>query len=293
MGGESDFNGYEDLVRIYDIAGDSWSSGAAMPVATNAGSVVVDGNFAYLIGGEDDSGFVTDAVYRYNISDDSWDTMASMPNAACAQGAVLGDGIIYVFGGADGASNTPGTTYSFAAYYDIEHDFWGILNDMITPRAWVGAAVLGDKIYAIGGNDASEIFSTVESTWILSHFEKQITLLQNQLTQANNDIAALEGDIAALEGDVSDLTDANAALRLKIVNLSAQLNQTTDDLNAALEAANNNANNAKTAADSANMIGMIGIIIGIVAILIAVIALVMKKKAPIQQMQPMPPMPPQ
>ena len=285
MGGESNFVNYEQQVQIYNVTTDSWWSGTDMPVGVTSGAVVTIGADAYYFGGENWTD-ITDEVLKYNIPGDSWARVTRMPDAVCAEAAIVGpDGLIYVFGGADGASNIPTTTFAFGSFYDVAADAWGLINDLMTPRAWLGAAVYGDNVLAIGGNDDVAVFSSVESldiSWSTASLQQQIGMLQQQIDQANN-------DITGLTGNVSDLNAKNVQLKQQLVNLSAQLNQTTDDLNAALEAANNNANNAKSAADSANMIGMIGIIIGIVAILIAVIALVMKKKASIQQMPPMPP----
>jgi len=285
-------SGGKNDTQIYDVIADTWSSGKDVPYGVHAGAVVSDSDYAYYIGGENVSGTATTNVSRYSFATDSWSRIAPLPSAVCAEVAVIGpDGLIYVFGGADEALNTGmGAVYADTYTYDRASNTWATVDDMNIPRAWLGAAVYDNKVLAIGGNTPSTVYTTVESLDTLqnqlNNLQKQVTLLQNQLAQAND-------DISNLTDQVDGFNAKNALLKEQLVNLSAQLNQTTIDLNTALGTTNNNVNNAKSAADSANMIGMIGIIIGIVAILIAVIALVMKKKASIQQMQPMPPMPPQ
>jgi len=278
----------QNSTQIYDIIADTWSSGQDMPYGVHAGAVVYDSDYAYYIGGENDSGDATTNVSRYNFASDSWSRLAPLPSGLAGEAAIIGpDGLIYVFGGANEALNWQmADVYAGTYTYDRTTDTWATVDDLNVPRAWLGAALDGDKILALGGNNQTVVYTTVETLDTLpnqlNNLQKQVTLLQNQLTQANNDIAGLEDDLVTANNET-------AQLKQQLVDLSAELNQTMIDLNAA----QGSANNAKSAADSANMIGMIGIIIGIVAIVIAVIALVMKKKAPIQRMQPQPPMPPQ
>jgi len=292
VGGEPLAGGVAGMNQIYNVTTDSWWVGAEMPDNRTSGATVVDNGFGYYFGGVNETGDPMTTAFRYDIAADSWSQIAPIPSPMCAETAIVGeDGLVYVFGGASGASNLPGTTYGNGYTYDIATDSWAAIDDLNVPRAWLGAALYDNKVLAVGGNDNTNVFASVESLDTLqnqlNNLQNQVTLLQNQLTQANN-------DITGLTGDVSDLTAKNVLLKQQLVNLSAQLNQTTDNLNAALNTANGKTNDAKSAADSANMIGMLGMIIGIIAIVIAVIALVMKKKAPVQQMmQPQPPMPPQ
>jgi len=287
VGGEPNGAGVGGMNQIYNVTTDSWWVGAEMPQNRTSGATVVHDGFGYYFGGVNETDDPVATVFRYNIAADSWAQVASMPGPMCAQAAVIGqDGQAYVFGGANSASNHPSETYGTGYTYNFDTDTWTTIDDMNVPRAWLGAAVHDNLVLSIGGSDDSAVLTTVESLDTLpnqiANLQKQVTLLQNQLTQANDDISNLNDQLVIAN-------NKTAQLKQQLVDLSAELNQTMLDLNAA----QGSANNAKSAADSANMIGMIGIIIGIVAIVIAVIALVMKKKAPIQQMQPMPPMPPQ
>ena len=289
VGGESVAVGHENATQIYNVTTNTWWAGAPLPVGLTSGATVTVGGYGYYFGGYNSSNVAVDTVYRYDIAGDSWTQMASMPAPLCAQTAIIGqDGLVYVFGGADGAFSQPLTTYGNAYVYDIAADSWTTIDDLNVPRAWLGSALFDNKILAIGGNDGTTVFSSVEA---FDTLPSQMAILQNQLTALQSQLATANNEIANLQGDISDLIDENAALRQQIINLSALLNQTNGDLQNALDAAdsaNDNADSAKTAADSASMMALIGVVIGVIAILIAIIAILMKpkKKEPIMMPEP-------
>ena len=280
VGGEPNGAGVGGMNQIYNVTTNSWWVGAEMPENRTSGATVVHDGYGYYFGGVNESNVPKSTVYRYNIAADSWAQVASIPQPMCAQTAIIGqDGLAYVFGGANEPYNLPGTTFGFGYAYDFATDSWIAIDDLNVPRAWLGAALYNNKVLAIGGNDDTTVFASVESLDTLqnqlSNLQNQVTLLQNQLAQANNDISVLN--------------DENTLLKEQLVNLSAKLNQTKNDLNAALGTANDNANNAKSAADSANTMALVGIIIGLIAIVVAVISMMMKPKKKEPTMFPPPP----
>lgn len=90
-----------------------------------------------------------------------WTIKSPMPTSRCGHAVVEVNGKIYAIGGH--ASQDTFVYYcSFVEVYDCETDIWCQRALMPTPRAYLGAAVVNDKIYAIGGSDSTGSLSVNE-----------------------------------------------------------------------------------------------------------------------------------
>lgn len=77
--------------------------------------------------------------------------------------AVL-DNFLYALGGHDApASQDCSRQFDSVERYNPNTDQWTMVAPMINCRDAVGAACLGDRLYAIGGYDGSKYLSAVES----------------------------------------------------------------------------------------------------------------------------------
>jgi len=90
-----------NALRIYDIASNTWTSGANMPTSPGveaAAGAVVNGKF-YVMGGDDfNNGLNTNFIY--NIATNTWTTGASLPDSRTnTYGTAASNGLIYVYGG--------------------------------------------------------------------------------------------------------------------------------------------------------------------------------------------------
>jgi N-acetylneuraminic acid mutarotase len=89
-----------NALRIYDIATNTWTSGANMP--TNPGveaaaGAVVNGKF-YVMGGDDfTNGLNTNFIY--DIATNTWSTGAPLPDSRTNTSGTAYGGLIYVYGG--------------------------------------------------------------------------------------------------------------------------------------------------------------------------------------------------
>jgi N-acetylneuraminic acid mutarotase len=89
---------------VYKPFTNSWSSKAALPVATcDAASRVVK-NVLYVFGGSTDGKTVTNAVWTYNPTTNKWSAKSPMPTARASAGAAVDNNIIFVIGGTDGTN---------------------------------------------------------------------------------------------------------------------------------------------------------------------------------------------
>ena len=98
-------NNYLTAVYAYDIAANSWSTVAPLPVGMNSGAAATgpDGRL-YVVGGSTAAG-QSAAVWAYSAGDDAWYPAASLPVTLMRAAAVAGqDGKLYVIGGVNGST---------------------------------------------------------------------------------------------------------------------------------------------------------------------------------------------
>jgi hypothetical protein len=89
-----------NALRIYDIATNTWTSGANMPTSPGveaAAGAVVNGKF-YVMGGDDfTNGLNTNFIY--DIATNTWSTGATLPDSRTNTSGTAYGGLIYVYGG--------------------------------------------------------------------------------------------------------------------------------------------------------------------------------------------------
>jgi large repetitive protein len=154
-GFSSTLGGYTNQTRLYNISGDSWSSGAVAPLPARAEAAYGDtthGGFLYVIGGDNSAGVLSD-LQRYDPVTDTWTTLTSMPTArAGAAAAVIDDGI-FVIGGRQSTSGpcSGGPYLGTVEKYDIDADTWSTVAPLPNPRSDLAAVAHGGKIFVFGG----------------------------------------------------------------------------------------------------------------------------------------------
>lgn len=147
---------------IYNIQNNSWTTGAAIPIANGNGTFAscVYNSSIYMIGGFTQTGAISNiTTYRYDVASDTWTLLANMLNAngLSYAAAVTVNNFIYLIGGKDGSSgNAVNTTYQ----YNIQSNSWKTLKTMITATFATNAVLLNNKIYTLGGETTVAI-STV------------------------------------------------------------------------------------------------------------------------------------
>ena len=144
-------------VEEYDPAMNTWTPRAPMPspkgdlaVATGANGKI------YAMGGYTSPTWASTAsVFEYDPTLDTWATVTSMPGVLRGGRAAESGGRIYVVRG----TNFAGDVYD----YDVPADSWSTVASIPTPRLILGVAATGNgRNYAVGGQNAQSILSTVE-----------------------------------------------------------------------------------------------------------------------------------
>lgn len=145
-----------NATRIYNIATNSWSTGASMPVAVQQHSAVLgsDGKI-YIIGGRTlSAGPPVGLVQIYNPATNTWSAGASMLIPKVQFGCVkASNGLIYVIGGKAAEPNFIGPFFHTVEVYNPVTNSWS--NGPVLPIqvAQQTAALVNDNIYAITGAD--------------------------------------------------------------------------------------------------------------------------------------------
>ncbi len=135
--------------HIYDVGGNSWSTGAPLPeVRAFMGSGYYNGKI-YLVGGYSTAN-VTPAyaqTWEYDVLANTWVTKTAMPQALGGPASAVVNGHLYIIGGRDVSSSAITQTYD----YDIASDTWFTRTSIPTGVNVPGTAVLGGKVWVIGG----------------------------------------------------------------------------------------------------------------------------------------------
>lgn len=164
------YGDHEDTDRhmVFNPAANSWNTAApALSARNSATGAVLNGNW-HVAGGRSIAGGPTDAHEVYDPKEDRWRNAAPMPKGSGAGGNAGGaiDGKLYVFGGE--YFDNGGRVHPEVWQYDPAMDAWFPTAPMPTPRHGLGAVVIGQTIWLVGGakkpsgNDTAD---TVESFW--------------------------------------------------------------------------------------------------------------------------------
>jgi N-acetylneuraminic acid mutarotase len=146
---------YTGVNEVYDPLTDSWTTKAPMPTAAQSYASAVVDNKIYVVGGFSKAPlFWSNLNQIYNPETDKWHLGTPAPSsvsdgAAGATSGVIAPKRIYVMGVK--SYNGLGSPPCLNRVYDPEKDIWAASADVPTNRLNFGAAVVNDKLYAIGG----------------------------------------------------------------------------------------------------------------------------------------------
>ena len=141
-----------NTTRIYDIASNTWTTGATMPGPRQQMAAGYYNGKIYVVAGHttDAAGSDTNTVWEYNPVANTWNTSrANMPASLGGPGYGIINGHLYVAGGRNMGSNNLNTLYD----YNIAANTW-------TPRANLpagvnapGSTVICGKLWVFGGGN--------------------------------------------------------------------------------------------------------------------------------------------
>jgi uncharacterized protein (TIGR03437 family) len=139
-------------VHIYDIATNRWYFGEPMTnrVGRAGAAAVLVHSDIYVMGGTTsaDPGEASDEVWVYDMLDDNWIEAPSLLEPVMNSSASFLDNQIAVFGG---RTSVDGPTTDIHQALDLRNADWRKAGVDRVPAADSGFAVLGDRVYMVGG----------------------------------------------------------------------------------------------------------------------------------------------
>jgi N-acetylneuraminic acid mutarotase len=153
--GISNPGGPYDSLEIFDFEAESWSSGPDPPIAAHHLGATSLGGRLYIAGGRTDPEESTDGFFSYDPRTESWERLPSLPAGKYSSlGVVAAAGKVVVFGGDDelGWQEGGGSVTPSAWAFDPKTERWRRLPDLEIERHAFGAAVAGNRVYALGGS---------------------------------------------------------------------------------------------------------------------------------------------
>jgi uncharacterized repeat protein (TIGR01451 family) len=153
---------------IYDIATDTWTSGADMPAARywiNCEVIDLTGTEPkiYCAGGYLSS--AQNTLYIYDINTNTWTSGATLPANRYDYASAVYNNLYYVIGG-----YTTAYQATMLVYDPVTNTWDGTKAPMSVARRYFHAGVIGDKIYVAGGYNGSylssaEVYDIASNTW--------------------------------------------------------------------------------------------------------------------------------
>lgn len=164
FGGEDQSGAQLADVAMYDPVNNTWAPKTPMREArAGLAAAVVNGKI-YAIGGYKGE-TVFNIVEEYDPVNNSWTTKTSMRIARAGLAAAVVNDKIYAIGGYEGGRVFATRVFDTVEEYDPSTNTWALRRPMPTPRARFAAAVVNNKIWAIGGLSRevfSDFYPTVE-----------------------------------------------------------------------------------------------------------------------------------
>jgi N-acetylneuraminic acid mutarotase len=203
---------------VYDPASNRWTSIRDLPLGVSHAGFTTDGTDAYYGGGyiEDASRtfqvFGTRQVWRYRPDTDTYEPLPDLPVERAAGQLEWLDGALHWFGGTNLAR-----TADVGDHYVLDlangATTWTVAASLPNPRNHLGSAVLGGKIYAVGGQhhhdaalvtqDDLDVYDPAADTWT------ELTGLPVARSHIAQATFAFRGRVLVIGGEVRDGVDTD------------------------------------------------------------------------------------
>ncbi|XP_054707830.1 kelch-like protein 26 [Uloborus diversus] len=157
VGGAGETDVVDDCER-YDPVADAWTPLASLPGPRTQHAGASWRNYLYVSGGLDQD-LVLDSLWRLDTDTDRWEACAPMITPRADHSMVCCGDEIYVCGGwYEDESTTSRVLVDTVDCYSIVRDTWTVLTRVPTPRYHAGVAVIGARLYIVGGFHSATTF---------------------------------------------------------------------------------------------------------------------------------------
>jgi N-acetylneuraminic acid mutarotase len=163
IGGSNSSNGIVKMVQAYNVATNTWTRKASLPVPlywTN-GAGVINGKI-YVSGGSSANGHYRPDLYVYDPATNAWTRKHDMPIMSYRGVTGVMNNRLYVLTGCANASCTPYTSMAFYRY-DPSTDQWTRLANPHYAHDWSAGGVMGGRFYVADSH--VEMYDPATNQW--------------------------------------------------------------------------------------------------------------------------------
>jgi N-acetylneuraminic acid mutarotase len=151
-------------IEEYDPMNNTWKNKTTMPGTKMYHSAVAINNMIYVLGGWANANNLTPSlsVFSYDPAIDQWSRLKDIPEGyAIAETVVVAiDNKVYCFGG---INPTNFIMYKNVLVYDVQNERWSTKAELLSVRSLGVAAIIGRKVYFIGGELPFQAWSGVSN----------------------------------------------------------------------------------------------------------------------------------
>ncbi|MGB3693016.1 MAG: kelch repeat-containing protein [Spirulinaceae cyanobacterium] len=186
-------------IYAYNLEADQWTKLGEMPTPVTHVNAVLDESRVWFAGGfvGNHPGATTEQVWRYDSKDNSWTEGIPLPQPRAGGGLQIINGELHYFGGfAADRDTTCGEHWALPLEGGTE---WVEKAPLPNPKGHVSSITVGEKIYAIGGQQRHDtnpidvnsvhVYDSVKDTWLelaslpepRSHFEPSTFALDDYI----------------------------------------------------------------------------------------------------------------
>lgn len=161
IGGETTGGRLLDTVDGYDFALNDWRALPKLPMPLSNSSAALISGTVYVAGGteaasEGGEPQISNHLLRWQEGEDSWSTFVDLPNPLTGASLVADGESLYLIGGWDG-ERMRDEVLRLSPNVEAETlPSWQHVTRLEKPRAFVGASIVDNQLYVVGGSDGQK-----------------------------------------------------------------------------------------------------------------------------------------
>lgn len=165
-------------VDTYDLRVNQWEARQPLPIPLANLAATELGGLIYVAGGNNfgpsvaSTATISDTFLVYNPNIDQWQSLGALPHPLAGMQLTADQDALYLVGGWDGqAMRDEVWRFIPAKTQSNERSTWELLTHLDKPRAFLGAAVVGEDLYVVGGYDGQQeldqgaVYSLKSGAW--------------------------------------------------------------------------------------------------------------------------------
>jgi N-acetylneuraminic acid mutarotase len=165
IGGRTRTGGSLSKVQAYNVATNSWTTKASLPVPlywTNGAGVI--GGKIYISGGISSYKNYRSELYVYDPGTNTWTPKRDMPNTTFRGVTGVINNKLYVLTGCDQEDCYFYDPIAFYRY-DPATDQWEALPEPLDRHGWGMGGTIGGKLYVTGGSNQLDVYDPATNAW--------------------------------------------------------------------------------------------------------------------------------